>query len=445
MYDLESIIDDIKNERCILIVGPDLINFNGKTLFEVFCEDIENNCNDKLRTQHVFVAEELLLLASDIKPTPFGKLMEKFYKKQDCYNSPFTKISQIPFHLIISLFPDDRLCKIFENQKYDYQFNHYPLENNPTTVEKPSKSRPLIYNLLGNLNDVEFIITFDHLFTFLSGIMGDRKLPGTLLETLMKATTCIFLGVRFDRWYMQLLLKIITPTKKAYNPAFLNSAYKNDTGVFIAQRLDLEYADVEPLDFLDTLYNECKKQQLLKDGGKTKIFISYSHNDKDVVLKIKDQLTIPGIEVIIDEQSMQGGQKIDEFIKIIKGVKCVVAIISKNSMLSPWVLKEVSLTLTETDKLFIPCYLDKTFMDIDFLSKTADCFVKAELKKIDELIAQRGTSKTDDLFAKRAEWENYWHALPGVMSELQKTKCISLEGNDYDSGIQKIITMIENL
>jgi hypothetical protein len=441
MYDLETILYDIKNERCVLIVGPDLLNYGGNTLFELFCTELRNNENEKLRFQYIFSNEELLLLSKDTKETAFRTLMEKFYFKLDCLNNPFVKISQIPFHLIISLFPDNRLCRVFEDQKFEFQFSHFPRESSPMAIDKPSKSRPLIYNLLGNVNEGDIVITFDHLFSFLSGIMGRRELPQTLQETLKKATTFIFLGVKFERWYMQLLLKIITQGDKAYNLTFYKNMGIGESGTFIAKRLDLESFDIEPLDFLNKLYAECEEQKLLKISANSDVgvFISYSHRDKIIVQEMQKFLVGQGIEVVIDEESMQGGQKIEDFVNKIKDVRCVVAVISKNSLLSPWVVKEISITMNEKNKHLIPCYLDDSFLENNFPNKVAEKYVDDILNNISKEISQRGKLSTEDLNTERQNWVNYFNSLPYILTELKKVKCISLVQNTFSDGLKQLI------
>ena len=232
MDQIQDIIADIKRENCVLILGPDIVDFGDKSFFEAMCQEFIEDAGHKniidAAPQYVFTNEELLQLMPTAKETTLLRMMEGFYQRQTAFDIPLKKISQIPFHLIISLMPDDRLQRIFISQNLDYNYGHYPREGAHAPIEKPTKEKPLIYNLLGDFSELDAIITFDHLFTFLSGIMGKRELPQVIQETLKKAWTFVFLGVHFEKWYVQLLLRIITSKEKKDKYTILKNSNHND-------------------------------------------------------------------------------------------------------------------------------------------------------------------------------------------------------------------------
>lgn len=448
---LNDIIADIKKENCVLIVGPDIVDFDGKSFFEAMCNELmaSNAPGNLIDTapQYVFPNEELLQLMPSVKETRLLRMMEEFYQKQIAFEDPLTKISQIPFHLIISLMPDDRLRKLFEHQKLEHIYGHYPREGSHRPVEKPVKEKPLVYNLLGDFNELDAIITFDHLFSFLSGIMGKRELPQVLQETLKKARTFVFLGVRFEKWYVQLLLRIITSNDKKDKYTLLKNHGNTDVYTFVARRLELDFLETDPLKFLNDLYSECKRQDLLKTiraQKRAKIFLSYSHLDKEVALLVSKFFSDNGIDVLIDENSMMGGEKIEEFIHTIKEVDIVVPIVSEHSLLSPWVSKEIITTVYKTNKHLLPCYTDKVFLDNHF-EANAKAMVTEKVKTIIELISQRGIANTEDLDIDKRNWTEYYSNLPKVLTELNARKCISLMEADFEKNIYIVINYIKQI
>lgn len=440
-----DILSDIENESCVLIVGPDLIDLGEKSFFQVLCEELQSdqqyNQLIDLSPQYVFVHEELLQLKPTAKETTLLRYIERFFQKQTQFDEPFRKISQIPFHLIISFLPDTRLKRIFEEQNLNFQYNHYPREENPQPVDKPSKKTPLIYNILGDFSEGDAIITFDHLFQYLSGIMGKRELPHAIQETVKKARTFLFLGVHFERWYVQLILRIITTKDKKEKYTLLKNGGSSEVYTFIARRLELDFMESEPIDFLNQLYEQCSKRNLLKtpvSNVLAKVFISYNHNDKPTVLQIEDFLKKQNIEVVRDEEAMHGGQKIEEFINAIKDVDCVLAVISNKSLHSAWVSKEIITTLEKSNKYFLPCYLDQSFLDKGFMQE-AEKFVDDKIADINNKIMQRGRGNTDDLFNERKDWTEYINNLPAILNELNRRKCISLEKNDFDKNLPRVV------
>ena len=446
----QDILSDIENESCVLIIGPDLLNLGEKTFFEVMCEELQSDAQYSqlidLSPQYVFLHEELLQLKPAARETTLLRYMERFYQQQTKFDEPFRKISQIPFHLVVSFLPDARLKKTYKDQNFPFQYSHYPREENPLPVEKPTKKTPLIYNILGDFSEGDIIITFDHLFQYLSGIMGKRELPHAIQEAFKKARTFLFVGVHFERWYVQLILRIITTKEKKEKYSILNKGGSSDVYTFMARRLELDFLETEPIEFLNMLYQECKDRNLLKAGSKNyaaRVFISYSHQNKGMAERVEAFLKRQNMEVIRDEQDMPGGQRIEDFIEMIRQVDCVLALVSADSLLSPWVTRELMVTLEKTNKYLLPCSLDETFMEKDFMD-TAGKYADERIAALDERIRQRGRSSADDLFTERNRWIDYINGLPRVLKELNDRKCVPLATDDLEESLAKIPANILN-
>jgi hypothetical protein len=449
MNQLQDIIADIKRENCVLIIGPDIVDFGDKTFFETMCQEFTEDAvfNNIIDTapQYIFANDELLQLMPSAKETTLLRMMEGFYQKQTAFEIPLKMISQIPFHLVISMMPDDRLQKIFTNQNLDFSYGHYPREGAHAPIEKPNKEKPLIYNLLGDFNELDAIITFDHLFTFLSGIMGKRELPQTIQETLKKARTFLFLGVHFEKWYVQLLMRIITSKDKKDKYTILKQRQNHDACTFIARRLELDFLPTEPIKFIEELYNECGNQDILKTVKtkyKSRVFISYSSKDIAVVEKIEQRLKAAQIEVVRDENSGNAGQKIENFIDTIKTVDSVLLIVSENSLQSFWVGKEI-ITTIQYNKHFVPCYLDKNFIEETFW-EDLKIKIKNTVDEIVQKILARSTDDSFDLEVKSNDWKEFNRNLPTIKNELNQGMAKSLMPDDFDRNILQVIQTILN-
>ena len=447
MNQFKDIIADIKRESCVFIVGPDIIDFGEQTFFEAMCNEIITDGTYKniidTTPQYIFSNDDLLQLMPTAKETTLLRIMEEFYQKQTAFDTPLTKISQIPFHLIISLMPDDRLKKLFNAQNLEFNYGHYPREGALEPVEKPTKEEPLIYNLLGDFNELDAIITFDHLFTFLSGIMGRRELPQSIQETLKKARTFVFLGVHFEKWYVQLLLRIITSKEKKDKYTILKRGNNNEVCTFIARRLELDFLQMEPLQFLDELYHECGVQKILKTVKtkfKASVFISYSSIDIEIVERIEKRFFDEQIEVVRDEVSSHPGQKIEQFINTIKNVDCVLLIVSENSLQSPWVSKEI-VTATQNNKQFTPCYIDKSFLEDQFWEDLQHR-IKDKVEEIGRKIIARGTDSVYDLVVEGNDWREFNNSLPIIKNELSRGVAKSLMSEDFENNISQVIEYI---
>jgi hypothetical protein len=196
--------------------------------------------------------------------------------------------------------------------------------------------------------------------------------------------------------------------------------------------------------FLDQLYDECRKQNLLKTVRKKKqatVFLSYSHRDKEVAFKIEEYLKNEHIEVIIDDKSMSGGQKIEDFIDIVKEVDCVVSLISRHSLLSAWVSREIITTLQKTATYFLPCNLDDAFLEPQFI-RDAEVMVDEKMKSIYEMLKQRGRAHADDLHREQKDWSDYISNLPIVLNELKLRKCVPLLPDEFDRNMPSVVNDI---
>jgi hypothetical protein len=265
--DLSDIVDDIDSGKCVLIIGPDLHDFGPKSFFETMCDDFSANGQhngviedfkrkDKDASQYIFLNEELIQPKQGVSnEAKVLKMVRRFYQKQRVFDEALKKIAVMPFSLIISLMPDDRLCRIFDEQGLPYNFGYYPVEEIREEIsEPPAKEKPLIYNLLGSLEDDDAVISFDSMFKFLSHILK-YELPAKVSKKLGESKTFIFLGVRFERWHAQLLLKIISPKGISYNIS--KKHHNHDVSLFVSNRLQLDLLDKPPEDFLNRLFDEC--------------------------------------------------------------------------------------------------------------------------------------------------------------------------------------------
>jgi hypothetical protein len=181
----DDLLDELINEQCVLVIGPELINYpDNKTLFQILVDQLKNETSLRkhvdIDSPYIFAHEELLQLQPNGRDTSLYAFLRDFYKKRTELDAPFLKISQLPFSLIISLLPDQRLSKIFKEQGKEFTFDYYPRTKGSQKRElsqMPNSDQPLIYNMLGVLEPADAVLTFDNLFEYLQGILGDRPLP----------------------------------------------------------------------------------------------------------------------------------------------------------------------------------------------------------------------------------------------------------------------------
>ena len=210
MTDFNYIKNAIQRERTILFIGPKVtFDWGGNVSREAtFLQSIMDEHPDQILSFHK--QDGFLIYRDDKAKKQIRYKINDFYKA-DYRNDTLRKIADIPFHIIVTVSPDMTMNTIFENKKYNRQPNYYEAKK-AKKLETPTAKRPLIYNLLGCVEEEETLILshFD-LYESLKSIHKDETLPKILEDAFsgQNIENIIFLGFDFDKWYFQLVLHLL--------------------------------------------------------------------------------------------------------------------------------------------------------------------------------------------------------------------------------------------
>lgn len=257
MFPFEKILTYIANEQCALVVGPEIMQFEGKPM--------NMYLRDKLHKQYegdvtyYYQNDGLFLFRSD---DPSVKSDVALSLRKECNLLPGTPgfdenilkaVAQLPFHLIVSINPDTFLSDTFYKYGVRHRFSHFRKGPRPSDeVAPPTREEPLIYNIAGSvLEDESLILDYDDLFSLIGSTLGASTLPTGLLTALGSIRTFIFLGFNFEKWHTQILLRILSgkPADQKYaGPHKLTP----DTHTFLDKQFKIVFWDVNNGDFLTT-------------------------------------------------------------------------------------------------------------------------------------------------------------------------------------------------
>jgi hypothetical protein len=207
--DWQELVEKINDESCILLLGPNLYkNKGGEVLQDVLY--------NKLRTKFEadlfdFFPEDGFFVPADYSIINDMRRIVKNFYKEDYPDDYLKKIIQIPFHCIISLTPDLLLKRAFEKYNLVMQFERFSMTQPVNeSLEEATKKTPILYNIFGSIEEDETIIlTHNDFFSYLKNIMGDDRLPDQIKRAINKATDLIFLGFTFEKWWIQLLMRLL--------------------------------------------------------------------------------------------------------------------------------------------------------------------------------------------------------------------------------------------
>lgn len=267
---LKYVLSALRDEKCILCLGPDFYSDPepGGMRFE-----------QKLATHLVSEAEVL-----DIRVYDDGwfhalrddeslayESVREFYRRhpESGTRAVLKELAQLPFHLILSFTPDYHLREAFKESGIPADFVAYNRQNPLMLSVKPTAKRPLIINLLGELDQRNsLVLTNADYYDFLKSIFEKKYLPEILRNQIADANFILFLGMAFDKWYVQLFTQLVseldalkkTGAKKIASAAYLDSKTRINIGEQFKLLFSIE--QIEP--FINALYHACAADAELK-------------------------------------------------------------------------------------------------------------------------------------------------------------------------------------
>lgn len=180
------------------------------------------------------------------------------------------------------------------------------------------------------------------------------------------------------------------------------------------------------------------------------VFISYNHGDQVVAQKIYDVLQREKIEVMMDNQKMEAGEDIKNFIDTcVKESNITLSLVSNNSLRSAWVAMETTNTFFlekfSAHKKFIGCYLDEDFFQPDFtLNAISD--IEKKIKENQELIPKYHEKMLDtrDLNNQNTRLLELRNNLDEIVRRLRESLCLDVRPEKFDQSMQQLIKSLKS-
>ena len=260
----DTILNYLEHEQAALFIGPDILQFEGKNMSLALRDSLEA----RFRSQILYYYREdgLFLFSDDIAKTDAAQYVRQYISEHQPDNALFLKIAQIKFPLVVSLNPDTYLSDLCYQYGIRHRFSYFKSKSKATEdVEEPSKDLPLLYNLCGSKNEDESIILdYEDLFRLISSSVGSPGLPNKLKVALEKVRLYFFVGFSFEKWYTQLLLRLLCGEKKSRKYASGVPTASANTLDFLMHQFQIEFLE-QGESFIQALYQQCSQRQLLRD------------------------------------------------------------------------------------------------------------------------------------------------------------------------------------
>jgi Effector-associated domain 11/SIR2-like domain len=240
---IDDILREIEQQRAVLLLGH---NFLPQT-HEALHRHLSQKLGDKLR--HFYSHDGLFLFADNDTKTMAQIEAAEFYSNLHADEALLRKIVEMPFPLMVSANPDKLLVDAFATYRLRLQFDYFSSGNKAENynLERPAADKPLLYNLCGSIEDQEsLVLDYDDLFKMFKKLLGDHIIPNSEVRMpLARATTFIFVGFHFERWYTQLFLRYLNQHEDQFKSNSRNYVLKTTFSDADFQKFFMEQFNVK--------------------------------------------------------------------------------------------------------------------------------------------------------------------------------------------------------
>ena len=295
--DWDDLYGDLKDNRAILILGPEFYASDGLSVKEqLYYELIKREDHGII---HFYPSNGIFLFQSERYKNKAQKFSCEFYKKLEGDESIMQKISELPFRMIINTNPDKILQRKY-GTRAQYDYFTWRLNKKVNQIVEPDSYFPLIFNLFGSIDSFESIVLdFEDIFDHLKSLLNNINVSDIIRSVLKETDTFIFVGFHLEKWDTQLLFRYLNmkdhcfdDSKKNYTTRSLN--IDNSSESFFRKQFNIKYYGA-PVDFLDEIHTKyCEiineEERLLMQGLSTRGKIEYyiSKNKIENAIKILD-------------------------------------------------------------------------------------------------------------------------------------------------------------
>lgn len=257
------LLKTLQEGRSVLLLGPALVRTpTGKPFWKGFVESLQVEENPLISAYYKH--DELFLFPDSIaKSKVYYQLKTHFH--QEYSKTFYENLARLPFKMFINASPDRFLSETFGEGRHSFAYFH---KNDPKEeVPAASLDKPLIYNLVGVLDEEEsLLLTHNDIYSFVEAVISRQGLPRAINEELYNTRSVIFLGFHFDKWYVQLLLRLLKVDDKrhSFTRYATRQRFNSDTLALCEKEFRIEFIDDNVEEFFEELIIRCKENDLLR-------------------------------------------------------------------------------------------------------------------------------------------------------------------------------------
>jgi DNA-directed RNA polymerase subunit L len=274
MINWDNLIQGMKENKVVLLLGPNMFELE----VEGEKHPLQSYLVKALQQYHerdlmaFYEQDGLFLFRKDSAKNESYFTLKTQLEKRAIVGDLLEKLTAIPIHLYLSFSPYLNPPKTFDKLGIRYFFHHgfYHKKRGAEETPEIDAERPLIYDMFGSIEEEEsLILTHDDLFEYIRSILGAKELHTTLKAELQRARFFVFLGFPFEKWYVQLMLRLLSSINdqhKAYTWISEERGQDQEVLSFLDNEFGIEIiqdrAGVKA--FVEQFYDQCEKAGLLR-------------------------------------------------------------------------------------------------------------------------------------------------------------------------------------
>ena len=178
------------------------------------------------------------------------------------------------------------------------------------------------------------------------------------------------------------------------------------------------------------------------------VFVSYSHDDSEVVARLHKLLRDNDIDVTVDTDAMAPGERISDFIeRSIRDADVVVSVVSTRSLQSAWVASETIQSISHIKWRrkggLIACVLDDDWAQAEFrLQCTRQ--IDERLQRIEKLLPDYAAQRLDstDLNEEKTRLFGLRNNLGDLLATFKETLCLDIRGERFLESGKRLVEAI---
>lgn len=305
----QDIVTDLEKGKAILFIGPEAMRLGNKSITEHLHELLLGQAENDII--YYYQKDNLFLFSDSKAKFRTQEQVEKLSSQLAINEEWLLQLASLPFPLIFSLTPDTFLRDTFDKYGIPHSFVYFRegktiMQEDEILADKDipkgEKGKPLICNLFGIVSEYDsLILDYEDMFKLVQGILSP-EFSTTLKARLQRATTHIFIGFDFEKWYTPLLIRALCERNPRNKYAFLGETIPQETYDFLIKEFDISFAqgEKEGETLLDCLYRHCEKANILRP-----IVTAYSDKQLKIMRLIYSAKILAALEELLKEKEFE--------------------------------------------------------------------------------------------------------------------------------------------